>query len=400
MHGAVKGSATAHRPLPPTPASAPASSLPGAGNDGYDWLYAPIADLLSQPDLMFANLETPVAPRADRGTRSMVFNAPLAAVQALVAAGVDVVSVANNHAFDQGRPGFLETLKSLDQLRVPYVGAGPDGSGLRRFTLGGMSLAFLGYATFFNQDENDCRPPKQKAEGPCVQVAKVDPDRAVAEVASAATSSDAVVVSIHWGNEYATQPTPDTVELAHRLADAGALVVFGHHPHVLQPIELYTRADGRVALICYSLGNFISNQSRRYLEGISRAQEGFTRDSALVRVTLARRDYGRGVTQVEVASADWTPLWTENDTVELDRKKQKAGAVPSIQVVSIDRALAQVQSQLRTLPEPVSKESQALYVKLRKREELFLKRREAIAEVLGEDLERDVSAAAPPAPTP
>jgi poly-gamma-glutamate synthesis protein (capsule biosynthesis protein) len=395
MHGAVKGSAAAHR-LSPKPSGTTESAQASAGNDGFDWLYAPIADLLAQPDLMFANLETPIAPGADRGTRSMVFNAPLAAAQALKAAGVDVVSVANNHAFDQGRPGFLETLESLDQLHLPYVGAGPEGAGLRRFTLGGMRIGFLGYATFFNQDENDCRPSKRKADAPCVQVAKIDPDRAVAEVAQASAESDAVVVSIHWGNEYATQPTPDTVELAHRLADAGALVVFGHHPHVLQPIELYTRADGRLAVICYSLGNFISNQSRRYLEGISRPREGFTRDSALVRVTLARRDYGRGVTQVEVAAADWAPLWTENDTVELDHKKKKAGVVPSIQVVSVDRALAQVQAQLRALPDPVPKESQALYVKLRKQEELFLKRRGAIAEVLGEDLARDVTAPAPP----
>ncbi|HET6923737.1 MAG TPA: CapA family protein, partial [Anaeromyxobacteraceae bacterium] len=101
MHGAVKESAALHRD-------------PGGGDEeGYGWLYAEVADLLSAPDVTFANLESPIAPASDRGSRSYVFNAPPAAARALRAAGVDLVSVANNHAFDQGRQGFLETLRRL-----------------------------------------------------------------------------------------------------------------------------------------------------------------------------------------------------------------------------------------------------------------------------------------------
>ena len=97
----------------------------GAPDDGYSWLFAPVADLLAEPDLTFANLETPVAPDASRGTREFMFNAPPAAVAALRHAGVDLVSVANNHMFDQGRAGFEETLRRLDALGMRYVGAGP-----------------------------------------------------------------------------------------------------------------------------------------------------------------------------------------------------------------------------------------------------------------------------------
>ncbi len=370
MHGAVKESAALHR-------------NPGGGDqDGYGWLYAEVADLLSAPDLTFANLETPIAPAADRGTRSYVFNAPPAAARALRAAGVDLVAVANNHAFDQGRAGFLETLRRLDEAGLAWVGAGepPAEAGPRVLEVRGLRLAFLAWSRFFNDDGNACAPP-----GPCLRAALLDPERAVAAVRQAAASADAVVVSVHWGDEYASQPRPADVELAHRLADAGALVVLGHHPHVLQPLEIHQRADGRLAVIAYSLGNFVSNQSRHYVAGVTPDRVGATRDGALLRVTLARRDYGRGVRQVEVAGVDYLPLWTENDDAELDRRRDPR-AKASIRVVSLDRALRAVRAELAAMPDPVPEANRPRWVKLRQRERLYLSRRQAIAEVLGEDL--------------
>ena len=213
-------------------------------------------------------------------------------------------------------------------------------------------------------------------------------------MAAAARQADAVVVSVHWGIEYEQQPREAEVALAHRLAEAGALVVLGHHPHVLQPVELYPRADGRTALIAYSLGNFVSNQSRHYLHGVTPEKVGATRDGVILRAELARRDYGRGVVRVELAGADWLPLWTENDTDDAERRLRKSR--PAIQVVSIDRALAGVQRELAELPDPVPPAAQERYVKLRQREELYRARRAAIAAVAGEDLERE----APPAPPP
>ena len=381
MHAAVKDAAADHR---------------GPGNDeGFGWLWAPIADLLSAADLTFANLETPIAPRAGQGSRSFVFNAPPAAVTALQHAGVDLVSVANNHMFDQGRPGFEETLRELDRLGMPYVGGGEAGheAGPRLVTLNGITVAFLGYAYGFNQAGNDCPAPAARRGRPCLQASLLDGDRAVADVAAAARQADAVVVSVHWGIEYEQQPREAEVALARRLAEAGALVVLGHHPHVLQPVELYPRADGRTALIAYSLGNFVSNQSRHYVHGVTPEKAGAPRDGLLLRAELARRDYGRGVVRVELAGADWLPLWTENDTDDAERRLRKAR--PAIQVVSIDRALAGVQRELSELPDPVPAAEQARYVKLRQREQLYRDRRAAIAAVAGEDLEREAPPATP-----
>jgi hypothetical protein len=301
MHEAVKRCAEAHR-----------SDAP---DGGYSWLYAPIADLLSQADLTFANLETPIAPGSPGGTREFVFNAPPEALAALRRAGVDLVSVANNHAFDQGRPGFEETLRRVEAAGLRAVGAGPADrpAGPVRVEAGGLSFAFLGWAHFFNQEGNEC-PAAKPGAPPCTKAALLDRERAVEAVREASAHADAVVVSLHWGTEYEQQPRAEDVAFAHQLADAGALVVLGHHPHVLQPVELYRRADGATAVIAYSLGNFVSNQSRKYVHGVTPERVAATRDGAILRVALARRDYGRGVVRTEVDGADFVPLWTDNDT--------------------------------------------------------------------------------------
>ena len=380
MHGAVKDAAADHRAAD--------------NDDGFGWLWSPVADLLSAADITFANLETPIAPRAGQGSRSFVFNAPPSAVKALRRAGVSLVSVANNHMFDQGRPGFEETLARLDELGMKYVGAGPEGreAGPRIVEAKGLRIAVLAYARFFNQSGNDCSAGATPRGQVCQRASLLDPERAVSDVRAAAQSADAVVVSLHWGDEYQQQPREPDVALAHRLADAGALLVLGHHPHVLQPIELYPRPDGGTSLIAYSLGNFVSNQSRNYVHGVTPERVAAARDGVMLRAEIAKRDYGRGVTRVELSRADWLPLWTENDTADPDRRAH-GKTRPSIRVVSVDRALSEVRAELAALPPTLPPGQESRYVKLRQREALFLSRRTAVAAILGEDLQAE----APPA---
>jgi poly-gamma-glutamate synthesis protein (capsule biosynthesis protein) len=378
MHEAVKRSAEAHGI--------------GAAHGGYAWLFAPVADLLSEPDVTFANLETPVAPGATGGTREYVFNAPPEVAGALREAGVDAVAVANNHAFDQGRAGFEETLRHLERTGLKAVGAGPgEGPAVLLLDAGGLRIAFLGYAHFFNRDGNACPPPRA-GRPTCVQARQLDRARVLDDVRAAAAEADAVVVSLHWGVEYEPQPRADDVRLAHDIAEAGALVVLGHHPHVLQPIELHRRADGRIAVIAYSLGNFVSNQSRKYVHGTTPEKVAATRDGALLRVALAKRDYGRGVVRIEVDGADFLPLWTENDTAEIDRRREPERR-PAIRVVAIDRALAEARAALAAFADPVPPADEARWVALRRRESLLVARRAAIASLLGEELLRTLAPA-------
>jgi len=388
IHEAVKRSAAAHGR--------------GAPDDGFSWLFSPIADLLAGPDLTLANLETPVAPDAAKGTREFVFNAPPAAAAALRRAGVDAVCFTNNHVFDQGRAGFLETLRRVEAIGLRVIGAGPPGRahGPVHVELNGIRFALLAYAYGFNAAGEACA----KAV-PCLEPSLLDRTRAVEDVRAAAAEADAVVVALHWGVEYEPQPRAEDVALARRLADAGALAVIGHHPHVLQPVELYPRADGRTAVIAYSLGNFVSNQSRRYVFGVTPEAVAATREGAFLRLTFARRDYGRGVSRVEVVGADVLPLWTENDTAEIDPKREPARR-PAIRVVAIDRALAAVRAELARFADPVPAEDAARWTKLRGREELLLARRASIAATVGEELVRTLRPAelepapAPPAPAP
>jgi poly-gamma-glutamate synthesis protein (capsule biosynthesis protein) len=384
MHEAVKRSAEVHGK--------------GAPDGGYAWLFAPVADLLAQADVTFANLETPIAPDASSGTREYVFNAPPHAAAALRRAGVDVVAAANNHAFDQGRAGFEETLRRLDEAGLKVVGAGPAGraAGPLRVEAGGLAIAFLGYAHFFNADGNACPPA---APRPCVQAGQLDRARILEDVRAAAADADAVVVSLHWGVEYEPQPRAEDVELAHAILAAGALVVLGHHPHVLQPLELHRGPDGRVGLVAYSLGNFVSNQSRKYVHGATPEKVAATRDGALLRVGLAKRDYGRGVVRVELDGADFLPLWTDNDTAEIDRKREP-GRRPAIRVVAIDRALAEVRAELARFPDPVPPADQDRWAALRRREALLASRRQAIAALLGEELLRTLAPGELAAPPP
>ena len=125
-----------------------------------------------------------------------------------------------------------------------------------------------------------------------------DEAQVLAAIKAARAQCDFLVVSIHWGIEYAPAPRPEDVDLAHKMLDAGASVIVGHHPHVLQPVETYRTADGRNTVIFYSLGNFLSNQSRNYVDGLMPDKDGDPRDEMIglfsaVRAGLRPRRHSR-----------------------------------------------------------------------------------------------------------
>ncbi|HEY6101034.1 MAG TPA: CapA family protein, partial [Anaeromyxobacter sp.] len=128
------------------------------------------------------------------------------------------------------------------------------------------------------------------------------------------------------------------------------------------------------------------------VHGVTPEKAASTRDGALLRVALARKDYGRGVVRTEVDGADFLPLWTDNDTAEIDRKKEPERR-PAIRVVAIDRVLAEVRAALARFPDPVPPDARDRYAALRRREALLLSRRAAIAAILGEDLLRTLQPA-------
>lgn len=280
-----------------------AAEAPG----GFPDLWADLLPLFRSADVVFGNLETPVAPSSGRPGRPFQFNAPADLPPALRASGFTVLSTANNHAFDQGRKGVIETLARLRQAQLLPVGSGEDRSyaeALQILERNGLKVAFLGFTDVFNLNLD------RKATEPWVRPLELE--SAVAAVREARAKADIVVVSIHWGNEDQHQPTKRQRDIARKLVDAGCDLLLGHHPHVLQPLEWMT-VNGRRALVAYSLGNFISNQDRRYRADLFPVAAGDERDGEALEVTFERRPHPDGTSTVVLAHAGYEPLWTENN---------------------------------------------------------------------------------------
>jgi len=212
--------------------------------------FGPAAAVLAAPDLTMVNLETSISVGGRPEAKSFTFQAPPTAFAALRAAGVDLVTMANNHAADYGSAGLAQTLTAIRRSGFPVVGIGANAGAAfapRYLRVNGVRLAFLAASqvrdeTLAHFSAADARPG----------VADAYSDRLVASVRAARTRADVVIVYLHWGTEYQSCPNGDQRALADRLAAAGATAVVGAHAHVLQGAGW--RPDGRY--VAYGLGNY------------------------------------------------------------------------------------------------------------------------------------------------
>ncbi len=195
-----------------------------------------LAPHLASADLALANLESPITMAPLIGASFDLRAAPLG-LQALAVSGLDLLSVANNHIMDSGQPGLEDT-----QAALRRAGLTPLGPGLAPVwrTVNGLRLAFLAF--------DDVASP-------------VDLDAAVRAVTQAKEQGALPVVSIHWGREFRPGPEARQEQIAQALANAGVVLIWGHHPHVLQPLD-WVKGEGRPgpALVAYSLGNALFDQ--------------------------------------------------------------------------------------------------------------------------------------------
>jgi poly-gamma-glutamate synthesis protein (capsule biosynthesis protein) len=255
-------------------------------SSGSSWsAFAELAAML-RSDLVFANLETsveaaeghiPKAPRVLAATQTID--------RALASLGVQIVNLANNHAFDGYLAGFEAVRAILDNRNIDYFGAGEDAAAAARecrTTSGGISLGWLGYT-------DPDTVPSHVASHDTFGVNLIEPERVLADVARLRSDVDHVIVSLHWGVEYSHFPSPDQIRFARSLIDHGARVVIGHHAHVVQGVERY-----RDGVIAYNLGN--ATTTDHYIEsqrGVRQTPR--TRSSFVLRVTLDKH----GVEDVE-----------------------------------------------------------------------------------------------------
>jgi poly-gamma-glutamate capsule biosynthesis protein CapA/YwtB (metallophosphatase superfamily) len=229
------------------------------GKYNFNPIFENVKSILEKPDVLTANQESRLGGVMIGVSSYPLFNSPHEVADALVNTGVDIVSTANNHTLDKGENGIISETHYLDSIGLPHVGAflnEEDRKKLRIINKNGIKLAFLSYS----YGTNGIPVPVDKD----FLVNLIDQELMKEEIHRAKEEADVVIMSIHWGNEYQRIPTAEQKELAQFLADEGVDIIFGSHPHVLQPMEWIQTDDGRKTFVIYSLGNFISGQTRDY----------------------------------------------------------------------------------------------------------------------------------------
>jgi poly-gamma-glutamate synthesis protein (capsule biosynthesis protein) len=215
-------------------------------------LLGPIAPVLSSADVAVVNLETAVTERGTPAPKQYAFRAPVAGLQALRAAGVDVATMANNHGMDYGEVGLADSLAASRSTGFPVVGIGENAAQAYapwRTVVRGTRVAVMGATQVLDDVVRTAWTATDTHAG--LASAK-EVDRFLAAVRAVRPTTDVLVVDVHWGVEGATCPTPTQQTLARQLVDAGADVVVGSHSH---RVEGAGRLGG--ALVDYGLGNFV-----------------------------------------------------------------------------------------------------------------------------------------------
>ena len=224
---------------------------------------------IESADLAVANFETPMAGGPNY-SGFPAFNAPDALAYGLADTGFDLVCTTNNHTLDRGFSGLCRTLDVLDDAGLAHVGTyrtqeeRDENNGIVVVDCGGISIAVLAYS----YGANGYSVPSGKEWS--MNLFNIDyttnlrtPDMALLEsdmAAAKALGTDLIAVFMHWGVEYQFAPNSYQKQMAQTMTDLGADLILGGHSHVLQPYEFITTEAGNSSLVCYSVGNFVSNQ--------------------------------------------------------------------------------------------------------------------------------------------
>ncbi len=312
---AVCGDAMSHMPL----------TNDAWNGERYDYgrIMAAAGPYVEAADYAVVNLETTLSGGPPYSGYP-AFNSPDDLAHDLKALGFDLCLTANNHSLDHGFSGLSRTLDVLDQAGLAHVGTSRTqeecGQNIVLADVGGISVAFLGYT----YGTNGIPVPKKHPYAVNLfnsdylsTLSTPDRDRLAADLGAARDlGPDLVAVMIHWGAEYQTKQNRYQEELAEFLFQQGADIILGGHSHVPQPMELRTLPDGRQGFVCFSLGNFISSQTKP-----------LTDTTAVLTLELTRS----GETgEAQVTGCSYRPMYM------LHRDK---GASPRFELVDIHAAL-------------------------------------------------------------
>jgi poly-gamma-glutamate synthesis protein (capsule biosynthesis protein) len=233
-------------------------------------------------DISMINLENPLTERGEPIDKKFTFRARPAYAKMLKNAGIDIVTLANNHMYDFGSVGLDDTVDRLMQENIYFVGAGRNIYEARHpviFYIKGLRIAYFGY--YGTHKHSESFPAREDSSGTALrQLPFIKED-----IEKYRDAVDFIVINFHWGTEKAEYPAADQIEFAHQVIEYGADLIVGHHPHVLQGIEKY-----KSKVIAYSLGNFIFGGNSRK-----------TYDTAVLKIELEKgKDIKASVIPIEV----------------------------------------------------------------------------------------------------
>ena len=241
---------------------------------GRGYPFKKIKSTISRADLAFFNLECTLSTRGTPHRRRFLFRADPALAGTLHSSGFDVASLANNHTTDFGRDAFTDTIAAVRRNEMIAVGAGKDRADALRVRVvrkNGLRIGFVAYT--------DIPSGGVVRLGDRPTVAGANMDEVPGQIRAAKLRCDVLVVSFHWGIEYMTRPTERQRRLARLCIDNGADLILGHHPHVLQTVEVYKSKP-----IVYSMGAFVwdpilprTDRSAIYLFDLSKSSARLTR---------------------------------------------------------------------------------------------------------------------------
>jgi len=241
------------------------------GSFDFTDMFENVKHLFKEEELIIVNQESIIAGEELGLSFFPRFNSPVEIGYQLKNLNVDLVNIANNHTLDRGEKGVLKSIENWEKIGLPYVGAyksWEDHETIRIFHKNGIRLCFLSFnaaegirARMIKGKEYLLNNYSQFSYRGIKASAGL---RRLINQIKRRNLADVIIVSMHFGREYLRIPTSKQQELSHTIAEAGADIIIGHHPHVLQPPAYITTSQGKKVFVAYSLGNFFTGQQGIY----------------------------------------------------------------------------------------------------------------------------------------
>ncbi|MFB2979688.1 CapA family protein [Microseira sp. BLCC-F43] len=310
----------------------------------FDHFFPEVKPIITQGDWAIANLETPVAGPELGYSEFPLFNAPAQIVDAAKKTGFNILTTANNHALDKGERGVINTIKNVRSRGVALVGTATSAKEAEKILIvnkNNISMAILAYTYGTNGI-----PIPQK-----YLVSLIDEKKIIKDIAKARKQgADVVTICLHFGDEYQRQPNARQKQLVQRLIAAGADIILGNHPHVVQPYQIFKvrGKDGklRTRVAIYSLGNFIAYQLGNY------------KDIGVIFSVKIRKRFPEKT--VEITQVEAIPTYTQNYRlnnrlnfrvlpIEAVVNRQKDSLIPASKYPVLKRQLIEMKRHLKSL---------------------------------------------------